>query len=62
MDDDMCQEVIYLIEVAERFGYSNRCSTIEPVDNRTGTKRVFVPTLDDCSCRQCTSTLVCIDG
>ena len=56
----MSQEGIYLIEVAEWFGNSNRYSTIEQVGNRTGTRCEFVPTLDSHS--QCTSTLVCIYG
>ena len=43
---DMSREGIYLIEVAKWFGYFNRCRTIEQVDNRTSTRRVFVPTLD----------------
>ena len=40
----MSPEGIYLIEVAEWFGYW--CSTIEQVGNRTGTGRVFVLVLD----------------
>ena len=42
----MSQEGIYLIKVAEWFGYCNRYSTIEQVGNRTGTRCGFVPTLD----------------
>ena len=38
----MFQEGIYLIEVAEWFGYCKRCSTIEQVDNHTGTGCVVV--------------------
>ena len=38
----MSWEGTYLIEVGE----CNRCSTIEQVGNRTGTRCVFVPTLD----------------
>ena len=38
---DMSWGRIYLIEVAEWFGYCNRCSTIEQVGNRTGTRRMY---------------------
>ena len=60
----MSREGIYLIEAAEWFGYCNMCSTIEQIDKRTGTERVFVPTLDSRSRirSQCTSTLFCISG
>ena len=58
----MSREWIHLIEVAESFGFCNMCNTIEQVGNRTGTRRVFVLTLDGCSRRQCVSTLVCIFG
>ena len=45
----MSWEGIYLIQVSEWFGNCYRCSTIEQVDNRTGTGRVFLPTLNVCS-------------
>ena len=43
---DMSQEWICLIEIVEWFGYCNRYSTIKQVGNYTGTRHVFIPTLD----------------